>query len=160
MKVTLAKALKLKNRFASKLQEVSGNITVYNSVVEGRERPVDVNALMDKRGKLTDAIVNLKTAINKANEPVVATIYLLAEVKGEVNFLRGVDTTSGKQVRAATWNDDDKIFQKTSILDYSTVQGLIEQAEADVDTNQEKLDKHNHSVEIEVDDEVMKLLRG
>lgn len=160
MKVTLAKALKLKNRFANKIGEVSRNISNYNSIIKGQERPLDVNVLMEKRGKLVDGIINLKTAISAANAPVQSTIYLLAELKGEVVFLKGIDTTSGKQVDRGSWGSEDKIYEKDSVLDFATVQGLLEQAETDVDANQDKLDKHNHTVEIDVDDEVLKLLRS
>jgi len=160
MKVTLAKALKLKNRFASKISEVSSNISAYNSVIEGQERPLDVNALMEKRAKLVDAVINLKTAINAANAPIQTTIYLLAELKSDAAFLKGIDTTAGKQVDRGSWGTEDKIYEKTTVVDFSTVQGLIEQAEADIDANQDKLDKHNHTVEVDVDDELLKLLRG
>ena len=95
MKVTLAKALKLKNRFANKLQDVSRNIVTYNSVIEGLERPLDVNALMEKRGKLVDALINLKTAINVANAPIQSTIYLMSELKSDVVFLNGLDSSDG-----------------------------------------------------------------
>jgi len=160
MKVTLAKALKLKNRFASKVSEVSNKITQYNSIIEGQERPVDINALMEKRGKLMDGLINLKSAINVANAPIQSTIYLLAELKGELNFLRSIMTDSGKQVQVGSWGDEDKIYKREAVLDHATVQGLIEQAETDIDANQDVLDKHNHSVEIDVEDEVIKLLRG
>jgi hypothetical protein len=160
MKITLAKALKLKNRFASKIGEVNGNIISYNSVIEGQDRPVDVSALMFRRERLVDALITLKTDISGANTPIQSIIYLLAEVKGDLTFLRGIDTSSGVQEKSGHWGEIDKIVTKTSILDFGTIQGLIEQAEADIDANQDKLDKHNHIVEIEIDDEVVKLLRG
>lgn len=161
MKITLAKALKLKNRFASKIGEVTRNIQSYNSVIEGQERPVDVSALMLRRERLVDALITLKTAISGANTPIQSTIYLLAEVKGDLTFLRGIDTISGVQVQTARWGSgSDKVVTKNAVLDFVTVQGLVEQAEADVDANQDKLDKHNHTVEIEIGDEVVKLLRG
>jgi len=160
MKVTLAKTLKLKNRIVKKIQEVSLNIQAYNSMMVGQERPDDVNALMETRSKLMDALINLKTSLSKANEQVQSTIYLLAEIKGDLVFLKGIDTTSGKQIQNSGWGPDVKFIEKTAILDYKTVQGLIKQAEADIDINQDILDKHNHTVEIEVSDDVMNLIRN
>lgn len=160
MKITLAKALKLKNRLGNKLSIVSDNIHRYNSVIEGQERPVDINGLMEKRCKLVDALINLKSGINVANASIQSTIYLMGELKGELSFLRSIDTTSGKQVSRGSWGSEEKIYNKEVELDYVTVQGLIEQAEIDIDTNQDKLDKHNHTVEIEIEDEIMNLLRG
>ena len=160
MKVTLAKALKLKNRFANKLHEVSRDITNYNSMIKGQERPVDVSALMTKREKLVDALINLKTSINEANKPIQSTIYLLAEIMGDVAFLKGVPTDSGNQIESVRWGAEDKMVEKDAVLDYVTVRSLIEQAEADVDVNQDKLDKHNHTVELDISDDVLTLLRG
>ena len=160
MKITLAKALKLKNRFANKITETSRSIHDYNSVIEGKERPVDINALIQKREKLVDALINLKTAISYANAPVQKTIYLLAELKGDVSFLRGIDTSSGKQMKSGIWGSDDKFYNTEAVLDYATVKGLIEETEASIDANQDVLDKHNHTVELDVDDEMFSLLRG
>jgi len=159
MKITLAKALKLKNRLANKTMEVSRSIHDYNSVIEGKERPVDISALIQKREKLVDALINLKTAINSANTPVQKTIYLLAELKGEISFLRGIDTSSGKQMNGI-WGDNVRIYNTVAILDYATVKGLTEEAEASIDANQDLLDKHNHTVELDIDDGVFTLLRG
>ncbi len=160
MKITLAKALKLKNRFASKLGEVTNDIYQYNSVIEGQERPVDIMKLMDKRSKLQDTLVDLKTAINAANREVQSIIYTLAELKGEINFLKQIDTTNGKQVRAATWGDDDKPYSKNAVIGYEFVQKTVEETEHEIDMNQDALDKHNHTVEIDLADERLALLRG
>jgi len=160
MKVTVAKALKLKNRITQKIQEVSGSIQSYNSIIEGKDRPVDVNVQMQKRDKLTEALINLKTAINQANMPIQSTVYLLAELKGELGFLRGIDTTSGKQVSTANWGGEDKIYSKSCVIDYKTLNNLIHQAEVDIDANQDTLDTHNHTVMIDVDQEVLDLIKG
>jgi hypothetical protein len=159
MKITLAKALKLKNRFGAKISTVSELIAKHNSVMVGQDRPVDVNTLLEKRTRLVDVVINLKTAINAANVPVQQTIYLLSELKGELTFLKSVDTTSGKQMKES-WRGDGTVVDKDCVLEYSTIQGLIEQTEVDIDANQDTLDKHNHSVEIEIEDGVTNLLKG
>jgi len=160
MKITLAKALKIKNRLAAKVGETSKAITEYNSVIKDAVRPVDINALLEKRGKLVDALLNCKTAISTANIPIQATIFLLSELKDEANFLRGVDTTSGVTINNSRWGTTETIHEKTAILDYQMVKALIDQIEIDIDTNQEKLDVHNYSVSVEIDESVMSLMRG
>jgi len=160
MKITVAKALKVKNRLVNKISDVSSKIQTYNSVVMGKERPVSVTDLMTRRDQMVDTLINIKTAISLSNATVQSTIYLLAELKGELNFLRGIDTTSGKQVNEATWGSDAKIYEKDSVLDYATVQGLIAQVEADIDANQDRLDTHNHTVEIDIFEGVLDLIKG
>src|SRR5262249_18393461 len=68
--ITLAKALKLKNRLAGRLAKVQADIQAYNSVPEGQADQVNVPALLRTREELVGALVALKTAINDANREV------------------------------------------------------------------------------------------
>ena len=61
--ITLAKALKVKNRLAGRLAKVQADIQAYNSVPEGQADQVNVPALMQTREELVGALVRLKTAI-------------------------------------------------------------------------------------------------
>lgn len=160
MKITLAKALKLKNRLVSKLEQVSSVVSSHNSVLVGQERPIDIAQGMERREKLVDAIINLKTAINLANIPIQSTIYLLSELKGEVSFLRGMDTTSGTQPNHGFYREGSGTLEKTAILGYAEVQKRIEECEANIDANQDIIDKHNYSVEIDVEESIFSLLKG
>ena len=65
--ITLAKALKVKNRLTGRLARVQADIQAYNSVPEGQADQVNVPALMQAREELVGALVGLKTAINDAN---------------------------------------------------------------------------------------------
>jgi hypothetical protein len=65
--ITLAKALKVKNRLTGRLAKVQADIQMYNSVPEGQADEVNVTALMKTREELVGALVRLKTAINEAN---------------------------------------------------------------------------------------------
>src|SRR5690349_21419817 len=90
--ITLAKALKVKNRLAGRLARVQADIQAYNSVPEGQAGQVNVPALMRTREELVGAMVGLKTAINDANREVQPAIYDLAEKKAEAQFLAGLNT--------------------------------------------------------------------
>jgi len=158
MKVTLSKALKLKNRFGSKVQDVSEKIASYNSVTEGHECPVNVTVLMSRRGKLVEALVSLKLAINNANIPVQGSIYLLTELKSDMQFIKRLDTSHGQENTG--WGENVSTVEKVATIGYADAQTLMESIEADIDLNQDILDKHNHTVGIEIADEVMALLKG
>lgn len=75
--ITLAKALKVKNRLAGRLAKVQADIQAFNSVPEGQAGQVDVPALMQTREALVEAIVGFKTAINDANREAQKDIYAL-----------------------------------------------------------------------------------
>jgi hypothetical protein len=90
--ITLAKALKIKNRLTGRLAKVQADIQTYNSVPEGQVDQVNVPALMQSREELVGALVGLKTAINEANREVQRDIYELAEQKATAQFLAGLNT--------------------------------------------------------------------
>src|SRR5579871_4905381 len=68
--ITLAKALKIKNRLTGRLAKVQQDIQAFNSVPVGQADQVNVPALMKTREELVGALVSLKTAINDANREV------------------------------------------------------------------------------------------
>src|SRR5262249_30226663 len=88
--ITLAKALKVKNRLAGRLAKVQADIQAYNSVPAGQADQVNVPALMKTRAELVGALVALKTAINDANREAQREVSDLAEKKATAQFLAGV----------------------------------------------------------------------
>src|SRR5262249_10423048 len=95
--ITLAKALKIKNRLTGRLAKVQTDIQAYNSIPEGQAGQVNVPALMQTRDELVGALVGLKTALNEANREAQRDIYDLAEKKATAQFLAGVNTRHGPQ---------------------------------------------------------------
>src|SRR5437899_1856248 len=95
--ITLAKALKVKNRLAGRLAKVQGDIQTYNSVLEGQADQVNVAVLVQTRQELVDALVTVKSAISEANREIQRAIYDLAEKKASVQFLNGICTRHGAQ---------------------------------------------------------------
>ena len=85
--ITLAKALKVKNRLTGRLAKVQADIAAYNSVPVGQAEQVNVQTLMKTREELVGALVSLKTAINDANREAQRDIYDLAEKKATAQFL-------------------------------------------------------------------------
>jgi hypothetical protein len=88
--ITLAKALKVKNRLAGRLAKVQADVQAYNSVPEGQAGQVNVPALLRTRDELVEALVGLKAAVSYANREVQRDIYDLAEKKAAAQFLAGV----------------------------------------------------------------------
>jgi len=158
MKMTVAKALKLKNRLASKLENVSEYITKYNSVLVGQQRLINIKGFMKNRGAIINALIDVKTLINIANAPIQSKIYLLAELKGTIVFYKGIDTAHGKKVKSSPWDDAATVCDTTAIYNMVNIQQMIEDVEKQIDDVQDVLDKHNHTMEIDVDDYYIKLL--
>ena len=152
--ITLAKALKMKNRLAGRLAKVQADIQAYNSVPEGQAGQVNVPALMKTREELVGALVSLKTAINDANREAQRDIYDLAEKKATAQFLAGVNTRHGPQ---------PAVYPNTTEVNYiaalkkTDVDALVVKLENEIDQLQDRLDQFNHDHKVEFDGRILEL---
>jgi hypothetical protein len=152
--ITLAKALKVKNRLTGRLAKVQTDIQGYNSVPAGQADQVNVPALMQTRAELVGALVALKTAINDANREAQRDIYDLAEKKATAQFLAGVNTRHGPQ--PAVYPNTTEVSY-VAALKKADVDGLVAGLEKEIDQLQDRLDQFNHSHRIEVDSRTLEL---
>ena len=152
--ITLAKALKVKNRLAGRLAKVQADIQAYNSVPAGQADQVNVPALMKTREELVGALVGLKTAINEANREAQWDIYDLAEKKATAQFLAGVNTRHGPQ--PAVYPNTTEVSY-VAALKKADVDGLVAGLEKEIDQLQDRLDQFNHAHKIEVDGRTLEL---
>src|SRR5258708_3092722 len=95
--INLSRALKLKNRVVHRPAQPDTLVTTYNSTVEDNQ-DYDVRELYKDRMVLASALVQLKVAINAANQPVQYLIFELAECKSLVAMLNKVNTRHGSTV--------------------------------------------------------------
>jgi DNA repair exonuclease SbcCD ATPase subunit len=152
--ISLAKALKIKNRLTGRLAKVQADIQAYNSVPQGQADQVNVPALLKTRDELVGALVSLKTAINEANREIQRDIYDLAEKKATAQFLGGVSTRHGPQ---------PPVYPSTIEVNYvaalkkADVDALVARLEKEIDQLQDKLDQFNHAQKIEVDGRILEL---
>jgi hypothetical protein len=152
--ITLAKALKLKNRLTGRLAKVQIDIQTYNSVPEGQADQVNVPALMRTREELVGALVSLKSAINDANREAQRDIYELAEKKATAQFLAGLNTRHGPQPPAYPATIE---VSYVAALKKADVDALVARLESDIDQLQDNLDQFNHVHRIEVDGRTLEL---
>jgi hypothetical protein len=152
--ITLAKALKVKNRLTGRLAKVQADIQAFNSIPEGQAGQVNVPVLMQTREDLVGALVTLKTAINDANREGQRDIYDLAEKKATVQFLAGINTRHGLQ--PAVYPNTTQVSYLAA-LKKADVDALVARLEKEIDQLQDKLDQFNHERKIEVDGRILEL---
>jgi hypothetical protein len=152
--ITLAKALKVKNRLAGRLAKVQTDIETYNSVLEGQVGQVDVSALVKNREELVTALVAIKTTINEANREIQGAIYDLAEKKASVQFLNGINTRHGVQPAAYPGQPD---YKYVATLKKADVDALAQRLETEIDQLQDKIDAFNHRTTVAVDGRTLEL---
>jgi hypothetical protein len=146
VEVTLARALKLKNRLAGRLAKLDNTFENYNSVPAGADR-LDIKALYAERGQLVAQLIELKVAINAANQPVQRTIYELGELKSLVALLTRTSTKHGKVVEGYHGNEIEYVAQFRK----ADVDREVRRLEVRIDRLQEQLDAFNHRTTISLD---------
>lgn len=147
--VTVARALKEKNRIAGRLAFVRELVNKENSHDRKIPRAVDVLEIYKEAKSLRNRLIGVKTAIAVANRPIVGKIIELDEVKSEIAYLNGLEVKEGcfpdggygYRIDA----EFDAIIRKQQVLD--------EQAalQAKADKLQDELDEFNAVTKVEID---------
>ncbi len=148
MDLTLAKALKYKNRLVTAISSRTNDIQRYNSVVEGGDREVDVLKLLEEHQLLVKHLIDLKLAINKANQPIQQFIFEIAEVKSEIKLYEGMSTTHGSSRDLY----GEAVIKYDALLRKKDVDQKVVELNRRLDAVQEKIDVHNHVAKITIED--------
>ncbi len=144
--ITLAKALKLKNRLAGRVAKLTTDIQQHNSKQQGADT-VDVPALYARRSEAVARLVDLKAAISQANRPIQRDIYALAEKKAEIAMLAGLDAQHGSFMEGHGTTPTVYVAQvRKAEVDTRTLA-----LETDIDALQDKLDGFNHDTRLAID---------
>ena len=92
--VNLCRALKLKNRIASRLSRLDQKIIEHNSSIKDYSE-YDVRSLYASRMRLAEQLVQLKVDISTANQPIQKQIFEVAECKSLCHTLTRINTRHG-----------------------------------------------------------------
>jgi hypothetical protein len=145
--MTLAKALKTKNRLAQKINNLQMEIQQENSFRADSSKRIDVEVLMLELQNATEELIKLKIVIFVASTPMRENILRLSEQKAKIVFLKAINTTEGKD--AGRWGGEVEIEYEAT-YDKSYVKQEVLKCENSIDTLQEELDQFNHKTEIEI----------
>jgi hypothetical protein len=153
--INLSRALKLKNRMAQRLGELDQIIIAYNSQPEGQQE-YDVRQLYRDRLELAMQLVELKTIISQANQPVQKLIFELAECKSLIAILRKVDTKHGIVVEgySGTKMTYAAQFRKADI------DREVRRVEKEIDRLQDELDRFNYNTTVLIDRRILETFGG
>jgi hypothetical protein len=143
IEISLAKALKLKNRLAGRLAKLDTDLETYNSVLAGSDQP-DIKSIYAERATLVAHLVELKIVINAANQPMQRTIVELGEVKSQVALLRRMSTKHGTVVEGYHGVETQYIAQFRK----GDVDREVRRLEREIDRLQDQLDGFNHRTTI------------
>ena len=143
--MNLAKALKLKNRLAQKINNLKQEIQTENSARADDPRKIKVEDLMNELEETIEIFIKLKLSIFVASTPMRENILKLGELKSKILFLKGISTKEGK---INDYGDND--IEYSVIFDKIYIKIKINACETEIDSLQDELDKFNHITEIEI----------
>ena len=104
--ITLAQALKEKNRIVGEISRLWTLVNNENSCWETHTRSIDVKATMENIEFLTQKLIELKTKIGKANEGNLENMYALEEFRSQISRFNSLNTQ--EDVRYRGLNDHVK----------------------------------------------------
>ena len=142
--MTIAQALKEKNKKVATLQKLWERMQKYNSIQEGAERPYSTAEIFAQIGEVSADLILLKAKIHSASELVRSDIFALSEFKNIAQRIKGIDCTTGTQVERYS----STTFQKTAELSITWQDRELAAIEDKIESIQERLDKFNHTTEI------------
>lgn len=148
-RVTIARALKEKNRVAGRLAKARELVGRENSKDKNVPRGIDVSETYTLAKTLRDRLVSIKTAIAEANGPIVSKIIELDEVKSEISYLNGLDVKEGRFVEtnygSRIETELEAVIRQPQVLDEVTT------LQARADRLQDELDEFNAATKIEIE---------
>ena len=147
LNITLAKALKLKNRLAGKVAKLTATVQTYNST-QGTAEQIDVRAAFAERADLVRRLTDLKAAVARANAAIQRDIFDLAEMKAETTLLAALNTKHGTVLEGYP-----TAGQVTYVAQFrkADVDAMTDALEGRIDALQDKLDTYNAQTLVAVD---------
>lgn len=150
--MNIAKALKEKNRIAANLAKTRAEILAYNSQPDAAADKVDIQQAFAKHETLTNNLVKVKSEISKANVKIQEKIYLLAEYKGQMSWLQGLDTTHGLVSDRCSYRTDAKEVLYSATIRKADKDAKIADLQLKIDRLQDELDEFNAATKINIED--------
>ncbi len=142
--MTIAQALKLKNKKVALLHTLWDRLNKNNSVLEGNRRSYDPVELLTQIETEIEALVDLKTRIHNASAPVRREIFLMSELKNKALKLKFLNTSEGP-VRDKY---DGTVTRRFATLPTEQIDLLTEATQQEIESLQDVLDKFNFSTQI------------
>lgn len=142
--VNLCRALKLKNRLASRLSRLDQLIVSHNSSIKDYSE-YDVRELYKSRMLLAEQLVQLKVDISSANQPVQKNIFEVAECKALCHMLNRVNTKHGPQTSGF-----EAIQEYAAQFRKADIDKQIRKVEKEIDRLQDELDQFNFNTRITI----------
>jgi hypothetical protein len=148
--ISLARALKLKNRLVGQVAKLGQRAVSSNSRLVTAKASYDTKEVFAEFHDVRGQLVEVKTKIQLANTSIVSQIIEIGELRSEIALLKAMNVTDGP-VNQGRWSDDKEVVQEfVASIDMATRDRMVEALESDIDTLQDEIDAHNATTKIDL----------
>lgn len=141
-------ALKKKNQIVNKMNTVKARMLHNNSYLEGAKPTYDSRELYQEYLSLQQQLIELKTAIELCNAPILMDILHLGELKSMAQNLKSMDVKSGP---VSSYKSEEPIMYQCNITELERDK-MVEQIEETIQKIQDHIDHFNATTEVVFDD--------
>ena len=145
----LARALKLKNKISGEIARISTLLSSENVQTGNNSSKFKLVELVVSLRTKREKLVALKTGIAKANVGIWETIFKITEAKGQITFLRQLNTREGEYKDSGGYGDIPSVVIYKPFLNKLDVETQVNDLESEIDLLQEKVDHYNQITEID-----------
>lgn len=149
MQITLAQALKEKNRLAGELNRLWELFKEENSCTEKHKRPIDVAMTLRTIELYSTKLVELKTKIGIANAGNLENMYRLDEAKSKMSKLNETNGSEDDEMKFV--NGSCVYVKRTAIFNEEKLLEMRRKLQIECNDLQDKLDAYNALHKIEFD---------
>jgi hypothetical protein len=151
--ISLAKALKIKNRLVGELASLQAVARQHNSLpIESRgEKSVSLDKVWEDIQNTSNRIVELKSKIAVATAQIAPFLVDLAETKSTISFLETLPIKEGKEDTQIGYgvNSSLKTVVWNSYIDEASKNKLVKENKNRLDSLQDKIDEFNAITKID-----------
>ncbi len=148
MMMSLAQALKEKNRLAGELAQNWTMIARENSKREDVSRVIDVAETYKKVQLFREKLVELKAKIGLANAGNLERIYRFEELKNELKRLEDIRTDETSDFQAIS-ESNYKEFKRSVVFTAAQIYEMREKLQQECNSIQDELDVYNATTKID-----------
>lgn len=163
MKVTLAKALVVKNRLVNDITTLKEKIkranavTYHTKTLENIPEPrfnYDIRELLNEFALLQEKFIVTKTAISLANKDPQqqSRIFGLSELKNFLSAIKEIPCADGENYGGGRYGDGEMYTITRVQIKEQEKEDLVKQTQQQIDAIQEAMEKFNWGTEIEIPD--------
>lgn len=153
MKMTIARALKEKNRIAGRIAKLQSQVYKYNKNKEGTTPEYDSNELLKSLQEEWAFLIDIKSKIAKANVGIADKLVMLTEAKAELQFWNtfsntGPSTEVIEDMKRVDGNYVNVEINYVNTIPYKEVQDNINRVQKSIEDLQDCIDAYNANTQI------------